>query len=204
MAELTNKGLVFGSGCISVRLDYAITESKTVTSGIGELSNQDFLELDIAAFLLGTPMSSKPMLADSSHAVFYNNHLSPCGSLKYSEVRIPASSGVAGTAKEKISANLETLPDSVSQIVFLAAIHNAHARQQSFSKFEGARVRIYDDDTNSEIMNLNLEEDMPTATGVEIARFCREENRWLFLPMGDGDAVGLEFYFCKYLDGLER
>lgn len=194
MAELTNKGLLFGNIGISVRLDYAIPEAKADAS-----AKTEFWELDVAAFLL----ASEQKIPDDKHAVFYNNVYSPCRSVKYSEVREPSSPGVAGSAKEKISANLASLPDSIRQVVFLAAIHNAHERQQTFSQFKGARVRVFDDDCNAEIINLNLEEEMPSDTGVEIARFCRDDERWLFVPRGEGDAAGLEFYFNKYLDGLD-
>ena len=126
---------------------------KHLTIGLGwDVSgqNSDAYDLDAIAFVcredgkvhhLGKLSDAgKPTLVDGD-VVFYNNLQHPSGHIQLSGDN---RTGSAGEDAEQISVALEALPQQYAKIVFVVAIHNAKALNQSFAAVNNAYIRALD------------------------------------------------------------
>ena len=81
---------------------------------------------------------------------------------------------------------------------FVVTIHKAAERKQNFGQVHNSFIRIYNTDTNEEIMKYELEEDFSIETAVEFGRLYRRNGQWKFEAIGVGMKGGLEDYVNKY------
>lgn len=159
----------------------------------GDMSGSPF-DLDIAAFML----NKDELLLSEKHLVFYNNMISPDGSLKLcgdNEV-----GGDQGLDNETMIIDLSKIDISVREILFTATIYNSGERKQNFGNISNAFIRLFDEKTSEEIVRFDLDEDFSTETGVIVAKIFREGRAWKFEALGIGDQCGLEYYINVYLD----
>lgn len=170
-------------------------ELQKFTIGLGWDTNSsstgvDF-DLDASAFILG---ENKKLLSDENF-VFYNNLKSPDGSVEHTGDNL---TGEGEDDDESIRIDLSKITPNAYEICFVVTIHKADERKQNFGQVHNSFIRIYNTDTNEEIMKYELEEDFSIETAVEFGRLYRRNGQWKFEAIGVGMKGGLQDYVNKY------
>jgi tellurium resistance protein TerD len=165
------------------------------TIGLGWDTNSsstgvDF-DLDASAFILG---ENKKLLSDD-YFVFYNNLKSPDGAVEHTGDNL---TGEGEGDDESIRIDLSKISPNAFEICFVVTIHKADERKQNFGQVHNSFIRIYNTDTNEEIMKYELEEDFSIETAVEFGRLYRRNGQWKFEAIGVGMKGGLADYVNKY------
>ncbi len=148
-------------------------------------------DLDASVFILG---ENKKLLSDN-HFIFYNNLKSPNGAVEHTGDNLTAD---GDGDDEQIVVELSKIDANASEICVVVTIHEAEARKQNFGQVRNSYVRIYDSNTNSEILKYELDEDFSVETAVEFGRIYRKNGEWKFEAVGSGMKGGLEDYLNKY------
>jgi len=142
------------------------------------------LDLDASAFLLG---KSGKVLSDQDF-VFYNNPSGAGGSIIYSgDNRI--GSGIQDC--EQIRVDLNRVPAHIHRIAFTITIHDAQTKRQNFGQISDAYVRIFNEQTNEELLRFNLGRDFTIETAIVAAEIYRHNGEWKFNAIGSGFQGGL-------------
>lgn len=170
-------------------------ELQKITIGLGWDTNSsstgvDF-DLDASAFILG---ENKKLLSDENF-VFYNNLKSPDGSVEHTGDNL---TGKGEGDDESIRIDISKITPNAYEICFVVTIHKADERKQNFGQVHNSFIRIYNTDTNEEIMKYELEEDFSIETAVEFGRLYRRNGQWKFEAIGVGMKGGLQDYVNKY------
>ena len=170
-------------------------ELQKFTIGLGWDTNSsstgvDF-DLDASAFILG---ENKKLLSDENF-VFYNNLKSPDGSVEHTGDNL---TGEGEGDDQSIRIDLSKITPNAYEICFVVTIHKADERRQNFGQVHNSFIRIYNTDTNEEIMKYELEEDFSIETAVEFGRLYRRNGQWKFEAIGVGMKGGLQDYVNKY------
>ena len=165
------------------------------TIGLGWDTNSsstgvDF-DLDASAFILG---ENKKLLSDENF-VFYNNLKSPDGAVEHTGDNL---TGEGEGDDESIRINLSKISPNAYEVCIVVTIHKADERKQNFGQVHNSFIRIYNTDTNEEIMKYELEEDFSIETAVEFGRLYRRNGQWKFEAIGVGMKGGLQDYVNKY------
>lgn len=153
-------------------------------------TGSDF-DLDASAFVLG---ENKKILSDD-YFVFYNNLKSPDESVVHTGDNL---TGEGEGDDEVIMVDLSKITASACEICFVVTIHKADERRQNFGQVRNSFIRIYNPDTNEEIMKYELEEDFSIETAVEFGRLYKRNGQWRFEAIGVGQKNGLDYYLQKY------
>ena len=133
------------------------------TIGLGWDTNNsstgfDF-DLDASVFMLG---ENKKILADE-YFVFYNNLKSPDGAVEHTGDNL---TGEGDGDDESIKIDLTSINPQVSEIIVVVTIHKADERKQNFGQVHNSFIRIFNTDTQEEILKYELEEDFSVETAV--------------------------------------
>lgn len=169
---------------------------KKVCVGLGwdpNTGNGDDFDLDASAFML----NAAHKLPKDEFFVFYNNLVSPDGSVKSSGDDLTGGNSDDGD-DEILTVELDKVSSDVQEIIFTATIHQAEERKQNFGQVHNAYIRIYNAITNEEIAKYDLDEDFSVETAVEFGRLYRRDGVWKFEAMGIGYKGGLQFFVDKY------
>jgi tellurium resistance protein TerD len=148
-------------------------------------------DLDALAFILG---ENKKLLSDDCF-VFYNNIKSPDGAVEHTGDNL---TGAGDGDDESITVDLSKINPNAAEICIVVTIHKAEERRQNFGQVHNSFVRIYNPDTNEEILKYELEEDFSVETAVEVGRIYKRNSEWKFEAIGTGQKGGLEDYLNKY------
>jgi tellurium resistance protein TerD len=148
-------------------------------------------DLDASIFILG---ESKKLLADE-YLVFYNNLKSPDEAVTHTGDNL---TGEGAGDDEQIKVDLSKISLQASEICIVVTIHDADNRRQNFGQVRNSFIRIFDTDTNSELLKYELEEDFSIETAVEFGRIYKRNNEWKFEAVGVGMKGGLQDYLNKY------
>jgi tellurium resistance protein TerD len=148
-------------------------------------------DLDASVFVLG---ENKKVLSDN-HFVFYNNLKTPDGSVEHTGDNL---TGDGDGDDEQIKVDLNKIDSNAFEICVVVTIHEAAARNQNFGQVRNSIVRIFNTDTNKEILKYELEEDFSVETAVEFGRIYKRNNEWKFEAVGVGMKGGLQDYLNKY------
>lgn len=97
---------------------------------------------------------------------------------------------------ESIKVDLSKISSSIKEIAIVVTIHEAAQRKQNFGMVRNAFIRLVNDETNTEIVRYDLEEDYSTETGLLFGRLYFKDNEWKFSAVGAGYKEGLDG-FCK-------
>lgn len=65
-------------------------------------------------------------------------------------------------------------------------------------QFHSSFIRIFNTDTQEEILKYELEEDFSVETAVEFGRIYKRNGQWKFEAIGMGQKGGLQEYLNKY------
>ncbi len=166
---------------------------KKILIGLGWDTNAsdtgaDF-DLDASVFLL----DSNAKVANEKDFVFYNNLSSSDGSVVHTGDN---RTGEGDGDDESIKVDLSKISSSIKEIAIVVTIHEAAQRKQNFGMVRNAFIRLVNDETNTEIVRYDLEEDYSTETGLLFGRLYFKDNEWKFSAVGTGYKEGLEG-FCK-------
>lgn len=151
---------------------------------------QDF-DLDASAFLLN---ASGKVRSDADF-IFYNQLKSVDGSVEHTgDNRTGAGDG----DDEQIKIDLSRVPADIQTVAFTVTIHDAEARRQNFGQVRNAFIRLFNEDTNNEVVRFDLGEDFSTETAVIFAEVYRNGPEWKFRAVGQGYAGGLKALANNY------
>jgi tellurium resistance protein TerD len=153
-------------------------------------TGQDF-DLDASVFVLG---ENKKILADD-YFIFYNNLKSPDGSVEHTGDN---TTGAGDGDDESVKIDLSKINPNATEICFVVTIHDAENRKQNFGQVRNSFVRVYNPDSNEEILKYELEEDFSVETAVEFGRLYKRNGEWKFEAVGVGQKGGLKDYLTKY------
>ncbi|WP_254174422.1 TerD family protein [Planktothrix pseudagardhii] len=149
-------------------------------------------DLDASVFML----AEDGKIPIDEYFVFYNNLISPDQSVKHlGDSRTGAGSG----DDETIVVDLTKINSSIQELIFVVTIHDADKRRQNFGQVRNSYIRIYDDDTQTEVTKYDLEEDFSRETAVEFGRLYLKNGEWRFQAVGQGYNSGLQSFVDKYV-----
>lgn len=150
------------------------------------------LDLDVSVFLL----ASNGKLVNESYFVFYNNLKTPDNSVQHTGDN---RTGDGEGDDEVILVNLTAVAPEVTEILFVATIHEASTRNHSFGLLKEAYIRLVNVESKLEIVRYDLDAEFGTYTGVEFAKFNKINNEWNFTAIGIAEKASLETYVNKYI-----
>ena len=159
-------------------------DTNSSSTGVG-------FDLDASVFILG---ENRKILNDN-YFVFYNNLKSPDEAVEHTGDNL---TGEGDGDDESIKIDLSKLTPAATEIVVVVTIHQAESRKQNFGQVHNSFVRIYNTDTNEEILKYELEEDFSVETAVEFGRIYKKNGQWKFEALGVGQKGGLQEYLNKY------
>lgn len=147
---------------------------------VADLNPREF-EIDGAAFLLG----ATGKVAKDEDFIFYNN---PCGA----ENSVTHITNLPSGGNELIKLNFKTIPNSIERIAFTITIHDSEKKAQSFKQVQDIAVRIFNEETNEEILSYNISEPFTVETAIVAAEIYRYKGEWKFNAIGSGFKGGLD------------
>ncbi|MCL6573351.1 MAG: TerD family protein, partial [Bacillus sp. (in: Bacteria)] len=159
---------------------------QNVVIGLGWSVNQQGsnFDLDASSFLLG----EAGKVSSDLDFVFYNNPIGGNGSIIYSgDNRI----GSGARDDEQIRIDLKSVPAQIHRIAFTITIHDAIAKQQNFGQISDSYVRIFNEQTNEELIRFNLGRDFTVETAIVAAELYRHNGEWKFNAIASGFQGGL-------------
>lgn len=163
-------------------------------------------DLDASTFLCG----DEGVILDDAGFVFYNseNREKPFDRAVYgnkrrwrSETRPMSADGAVlgslddrnGDDGEVIDVNLDNVDPNVSEIVFVATIHDGDNDGVTFGDVKDAYIAVINAENDEELCRYELNEDFTSETAVSVAKLIiNEDGDWEFEAMGMGHAGGLE------------
>jgi tellurium resistance protein TerD len=144
------------------------------------------------------------MLTDSGKVsaqedfLFYGNLKHPSGSVEHlGDNRTGEGEG----DDEQIRIDLSKVPANISKIAFTVTIYEADTRRQNFGQVNNSFVRIYNADTNEELIRYDLGEDFSIETAAVFGELYRNGDEWKFNAIGSGFQGGLAALCANY--GIE-
>lgn len=158
----------------------------TNTSSTGQA-----FDLDASVFILG---ENGKILSDQ-HFIFYNNLKSPNDAVVHTGDNL---TGDGDGDDEQVLVDLSKIDANASELIVVVTIHDAAGRNQNFGQVRNSFVRIFDTNSNVELLNYELEEDFSIETAVEFGRIYKRNGEWKFEAVGTGMKGGLQDYLNKY------
>lgn len=162
--------------------------------GLGWDSNSsstgEAFDLDASVFLVG----ANGKIISDNHFVYYNNLKSPDEAVIHTGDNL---TGAGDGDDEKIQVDLSKISADVNEICFVVTIHHADTRRQNFGQVRNSFIRVIDQ-TNTELVKYELDEDFSIETAVEFGRIYKRNNEWKFEAVGQGMKGGLQDYLNKY------
>lgn len=159
-----------------------------VTVGLGwDARTTDGSPFDLDASVMVCGADGKVL--SGAHFIFYNQLATPDGTVRHSgDVRAGELTG----DDETVQVELGRLEASVDKLVFVATIHEADARGQSFGQVRNAYIRVVDAAGGTELARYDLSEDASMETAMVFGELYRNGADWKFRAVGQGYASGLE------------
>lgn len=159
---------------------------QNVVVGLGwNISQQGSnFDLDASAFLLG----QTGKVNSDQDFVFYNNPSGGNGSIIYSGDN---RTGAGAQDDEQIRIDLNKVPSQIHRIAFTITIHDAQAKRQNFGQISDSYVRIFNEQTNEELLRFNLGRDFTVETAIVAAELYRHNGEWKFNAIASGFQGGL-------------
>jgi tellurium resistance protein TerD len=158
---------------------------------VNNTSTGGAFDLDASLFLLG---DNKRLVSDN-HFIFYNNLESPDKAVIHSGDNL---TGDGDGDDEQIKIDLTKIDAAVKEISVVVTIHDADTRRQNFGQVRNSFIRIFNTDTNEEILKYELDEDFSIETAVEFGRIYNRNGEWKFEAVGSGQREGLEKFVSMY------
>ena len=171
----------------NVSLSKAAPVMEKVRVGLGcdaRATDGAAFDLDASAFVLD---ASGKVLSDQ-HFVFYNNPLDPSGAVAH---KGDNRTGQGGGDDEVLEIDLGLITPNAAKVTFVATIHDAEARKQSFGQVSNAYIRALNVEGELELARYDLSEDASIETAMIFGELYRNNDEWKFKAIGQGYAGGL-------------
>ena len=166
--------------------------------GLGwDINNYDGgfeFDLDASAFLI----SSSGKAENDLDFIFYNNLKHPSGSVIHTGDN---RTGEGEGDDEQIIIDFAKIPTQIDRIAITVTIHDAENRKQNFGQVSNAFVRVFNEETNEELLRYDLTEDYSIETALVVCELYRHGDEWKFNAIGSGFQGGLGALCRNY--GLE-
>ncbi|RBW67692.1 TerD family protein [Bacillus taeanensis] len=169
----------------------------TVGVGLGWDVNQGIganYDLDASAFLL----DGSGKVRNDQDFIFYNNPKGANNSVLYSGDN---RTGAGHHDDELIHISLQSVPSYIEKVAFSITIHDAQLKGQNFGQISNAYVRVFNENSQEELIRYNLGETFTVETAIVAAELYRHNGEWKFNAIGSGFQGGLEA-LCRNF-GLE-
>jgi tellurium resistance protein TerD len=160
-------------------------------------SGSDTYDLDCCVFLL----NSEGRVPSDQDFVFYNNLLSPCGSVRHEGDNLEGEN--SGDDAEQITVDLSLVPSEIERIVFAVSIYQADIRLQDFGMIEGAYMRLINENTGDEVVHFNLSERGSFETTMIFGELYRYASEWKFKALAQSIGGGLAALATGYGVNIE-
>jgi tellurium resistance protein TerD len=171
----------------NVSLTKAAPNLNAVLVGLGwdvrATTGADF-DLDASGLML----DGKGKVLSDQHFVFFNNLVSPEGSVEHTGDNL---TGEGEGDDEALKVKLTQVPAECERIAFAVSIYDADNRGQAFGQVRNAFIRIVDQSDNTELARYDLSEDASTETAMVFGELYRHQGEWKFRAVGQGYASGL-------------
>lgn len=92
--------------------------------------------------------------------------------------------GVGDGDDETIKIDLDALPGDECYIG--VNIYQAESKKQNFGQVKNAFGRLYDADSNQELMKYDLSEDYSKFTAIVVGKLYKKDGEWKFQAIGEG------------------
>lgn len=106
--------------------------------------------------------------------------------------------GIGEGDDEAIKLNLPAVESRINRIVFVVTIHEAFSRNQNFGQVKNAFVRLYDENTQHEVLRFSLTDNYSTETALIVCSLDRNPNGWTFNAIGEGVVGDLNTVLSKF------
>ena len=154
-------------------------------------------DIDASVFML----AADGRIPDEKYFVFYNNLKSLDGSLKHSGDN---RTGQGEGDDETIYVDLAKVNPAIQEMVFVVTIHEGQEKQQNFSQIKNAFIRLYSQETKSELARYELKEAFSEETALEFGRLYKKDGEWRFQAAGQGYKAGLQSFVDKYIVEIKQ
>lgn len=154
-------------------------------------------DVDVVAFVCKYNPKGEPKLIGNEWFIFYNNLVSPDGSINHLGDNLTGSEEVDGDC-ENITVDLTKLNAGVEEISFIVNIHEAQTRGQNFGQIRKASIKLIDDLTGTVVAQYVLSDDFSTEQSVQFGSLYKNENGWNFQSVGTGYNHGLDKFVREY------
>jgi len=148
-------------------------------------------DIDASVFML----AADGRIPDEKYFVFYNNLTSPDGAVRHSG---DSATGQIDGDDETVYVDLSKINSAIQEIVFVVTIHEGQEKNQSFSQVTNAFIRLYNQETVSELVRYNLNQIFSQETALEFGRLYKKNGEWRFQVVGQGYNAGLQSFVDKY------
>lgn len=153
----------------------------------GESNTRIPIDIDAMVFCNHFANGDSKLLADS-YFVFYNNPTSPDGAVIHSG---DDTTGGGNSDNEVIEIDLNMVNPRVNEIAVWINIHEAKTRRQTFGQVPYVSLLIYDQSTNSTIVDYPVESTFVNETCLQVGSLIRQHGSWSFKAIGAGYTMEL-------------
>ncbi len=148
-------------------------------------------DLDASIFLL----KENGKVGRDEDFVFYGNLEHPSKSIIHTgDNRTGAGDG----DDEIIKVELNKIPSDYVKLAITVTIYDAEKRLQNFGMVENAYIRLFDKETNEELLRYDLSEDYFNETAIVFAEIYKHNGTWKFKAVGSGYSGGLKSLCSQY------
>jgi len=120
--------------------------------------------------------------------VFYNNLKHSSGAVIHMGDNL---TGEGDGDDEQILVNLTKIPQNIQKIAFTVTIFDAETRVQNFGQISNAYIRLFNEETEEELIRYDLGEDFSVETAIVVGELYRYGSEWKFNAIGSGFHGGL-------------
>lgn len=99
---------------------------------------------------------------------------------------------------ETVYVDLAKVNPDIQALVFVVTIHEGQEKRQKFSSVKNAFIRLYNQETKSELARYELKEAFSEETALEFGRLYKKDGEWRFQAAGQGYKAGLQSFVDKY------
>ena len=158
---------------------------KKLMIGLGWDVISQRLDLDASVFMT----NANGKLVSDDYFIFYNNLNSPDGAIKHTGDN---RTGMGDEDDEMILANMNLINPVVDEIIIAISVHEAEARRHHFGMLSDAYIRLYDVESQREVLRYDLDAEFNGSTEVVFGKLSRKNNEWFFTAVGQGSTKGLQ------------
>lgn len=134
------------------------------------------VDADASALLLTTAGKVR----DDADLIFYNQPASRDGSVRHA--------GSIPTGGDRLVVNTAAVPAGIDRVAFVASIHDAAAKRQTFAQLPGLSIKV---SSGGEPVASYSISGLTTETGLIFGELYRRQGAWKFRAVGQGFDSGL-------------